>query len=35
MEYRRDRDSVWKDEKGRIMDVDCLEYVEDGIVYEG
>ena len=27
--------TVWKDDNGRIIDLHCFEYVEDGILYDG
>ena len=30
--YKR---QVWKDDNGRIIDLHCFEYVEDGILYDG
>lgn len=36
MEYTTMSHTVWEDEKGRIIDLHCFEYAENGeIVYEG
>lgn len=31
MDYTTDSHTVWKDDNGRIIDLHCFEYVEDGI----
>mgnify|MGYP006328215773 FL=1 len=35
MDYTTDSHTVWKDDNGRIIDLHCFEYVEDGILYDG
>ena len=35
MDYTTDSHTVWKDDNGRIIDMHCFEYVEDGILYDG
>ena len=30
MDYTTDSHTVWKDDNGRIIDMHCFEYVEDG-----
>ena len=35
MEYTTDSHTVWKDDKQRIIDLHCFEYIDDGILYEG
>ncbi len=35
MDYTTDSHTVWKDGNGRIIDLHCFEYVEDGILYDG
>ena len=32
MDYTTDSHTVWKDDNGRIIDMHCFEYVEDGTV---
>ena len=34
MDYTTDSHTVWKDDNGRIIDLHCFEYVEDGILYD-
>jgi len=35
MDYTTESHTVWKDDNGRIIDLHCFEYVEDGILYDG
>ena len=35
MDYTTVSHTVWKDDNGRIIDLHCFEYVEDGILYDG
>ena len=35
MDYTTDSHTVWNDSFGRIIDLHCFEYVEDGILYDG
>lgn len=35
MDYTTGCHTIWKDENGRIIDLHCFEYVEDGILYDG
>lgn len=35
MEYTTKNHTVWNDDKQRIIDLHCFEFINDGILYEG